>query len=194
MRAHLLPALTERIGDVDVVTDPDPDGIRSPLRTYLECLRLTPADATHRVVIQDDAWPCEGFHVKAVTALEERPDSLVCFFVPHSAGGGRNRMLRASAKGEQWTLIGGGGWIPTVATSWPTALIEPFIEFASHKRFARQRGDDPLVARFVRTRRLEVWATVPSLVDHPDVEPSLIGRPHGAGRIRWRTAAMFADT
>ncbi len=192
-RAHLLQSLLERLPGLEIVTDPDPDGKPNPLRTYLECLRQTPEFATHRLILQDDCWPCRDLRVKAEVALTERPDSIVLFFVPGSPGGGMNSVLRAAKDQERWALIGAGGWVPVVATAWPSTLIPDFLEFAKQRRFARLRSDDELVKRYVGTKRLPVWATVPSLVEHPDVVPSLIGRKHGAGSIKWRVAAMFDE-
>jgi hypothetical protein len=192
-RADLLPPLIDRLGDCEVATDPDPDGKPDPLRCYLHALRLERADETHRLVVQDDALPCRGFRSKAEAALAERPDGLVAFFVPGSAGGGMNRVRRAAARGERWARLGAGGWIPAVATCWPMHLIPDFLDFCAHPKFAKKRSDDDLMARFVRATKTEVWATVPSLVQHPDRIPSLIGRRHGAGAIRWRVAALFDE-
>lgn len=191
LRAHLIQPLLERVGGFDLVTDPDPDGIRNPMRTYRVCLRRTPEHATHRLVLQDDAWPCRDFHARAEAALAEHPDSLVCFFIPGAAGGGRNRVLRAALARERWAQIGAGGWVPVIAVGWPAALIEPFLEFSEFPRNVANRSDDELLTRFVKANRLEVWATVPSLVEHPDIEESLIGRQNGAGKIRSRVAEML---
>jgi hypothetical protein len=197
-RQHLLGPLLARLGECEIVSDPDPDGKPSPLRCYLEALRRTPSSASHRLVVQDDTWPVSDFRAKAESLLEERPDGLVCFFVPGSAGGGMNRVRRASIAGERWARLGAGGWIPAVATCWPCHLIDPFLEFAAHPKFVKERADDGMIARFVKHQRralkIEVWATVPSLVEHPDLVPSLIGKRHGAGTIRWRVAALFDDS
>ena len=189
----MLAPLFERLPGFELITDPDPNGKPNPLRTYLECLRRTPECATHRLILQDDCWPCRDFRAKAEAALDERPESIVLFFVPGSSGGGMNSVIRAAKAGERWALIGAGAWVPVVASCWPVSLIPDFLEFANQRRFARLRSDDELVKRFVGARRLSVWATVPSLVEHPDTVPSLIGRRHGAGSIKWRVAAMFDE-
>lgn len=192
-RADLLEALLERLGEAEVVEDPEPNGKPSPLRCYRECLLRTPEWATHRLVVQDDAWPCDDFRSLAETAIAERPDALVSFYVGGSPGGGGNRVLLAAKRREPWARISGATWTNTVALVWPVAQIEPFLKFAEHKRWERQTGDDPVVGRFAQRSRLEVWATVPSLVEHPDRVPSLIGRKHGAGRRRNRVAQLFID-
>lgn len=193
-RAHLLDGLLELVGDADVVTDPDPEHPSpSPLRTYRECLRSTPEGATHRVVIQDDALPCRSFRELAELAIAERPDKIIAFFVPGVPGGGSRRVFKAEMEGERWAQIAGIGFLPLVATSWPADLIAPFVKFTEGPRYINRRGDDAVANSFVKRNRLEVWATVPSLVEHPDIVASLIGKKASAGANRSRVAALFID-
>lgn len=192
-RAHLLGALVAEL-PCEVVTDPDPDGPRSPLRCYVECLRRTPPNATQRLILQDDVALCTNFAALAEAALDERPMSIVTFFVPNVGPAGAKRVRAASMAGERWAQIGGLAITPVVATAWPAHLIEDFIAFAESPRITkRYTHDDPVATLFVKSRKLEVWATVPSLVEHPDVEPSLIGKPHGGGKYTHRLAAIFAE-
>jgi hypothetical protein len=193
-RTYLLPRLLDRLEGAELVTDPDPDGPRSPLRCYVECLRRTPPDATQRLVIQDDAWPCENFRERVEVALAERPEQIVAFFVPNIGPAGAKRVREASGRGERWAQIGGKAITPVVATAWPEYLIDDFIAFAESPRITkRYTHDDPVATLFVKSRKLEVWATVPSLAQHLDDVPSLIGKPHGAGKYAHRLAALFAD-
>ena len=157
-------------------------------------MKRTPPGVTHRCVIQDDAWPCLDFVARAEAALAERPDKIVCFFVPGIAAAGGKRVREARFKGEPWVQIGGIAITPLVATAWPGHLIEPFVEFAESSRIqARYTHDDPVSTLFVKKHKLEVWATVPSLVQHLDVTPSLIGRSHQAGKNRKRVAEFFLE-
>lgn len=179
------------------MVDPDPDGVPSAIRTYVECIRRTPPDATHRLVVQDDALPCARFVERATAALSERPHDLVAFFVPGTGLHGR-WMREAAKRGQPWVqLPTSANWQPVVALSWPVELVEPFIDFAdAHiaKRLARRLrtiGDDPVVGAFCRAQRRAVWATVPSLVEHPDLEPSLVKQRSYGGRNPARRAAVF---
>ncbi len=193
-RSYLLKPLLERLPEFELVSDPDPDGKRSPLRTYLECLRRTPPDVTHRVVIQDDAWPCRDFRARADAALAERPESIVAFFVPGLRSAGAGRLRDAQMQRESWANIGGTSITPLVATAWPAHLIQRFIDFAESPRMqAKYSHDDPVATLFVKKNKLDVWATVPCLVEHPDVEPSLIGKPHKAGANAARVAACLTE-
>lgn len=195
-RASLLAVLSDRLGECTVISDPEPDGEPSPLRTYRSCLRsFTHAESewTHGVIVQDDALPCERFRDLSEEAIAERPNSIISFFVSGARGGGERRVFAAHAKKERWAYIGGMRVVPLVATCWPRSLAEKFLEF-SEQRYKNRRGDDAVAAYFVNANRLEVWATVPSLVEHPNVEVSLIGRSNKGSKDRSRVAALFVDT
>jgi hypothetical protein len=197
-RGHLLQLL-DQLGGFELVTDPEPDStVRSALRTYLEALRRTPAHATHRLVVQDDAIACPGFCDLAEKAITERPGDLIAFFVP-----GRTLlwklMLESHERGDRWLQFPNYNWVPTVALCWPVDLIADFLEYAEAvvaqraHRGLHTHGDDPYIGEWKKKRRLPVWATVPCLVQHPDREPSLI-RPDlkpKAGANRARAAALF---
>ena len=197
-RADLLGPLGELLGPDDLVTDPDPEGYPCPWRTYRLALDRTPSWASHRLIVQDDALPCDAFAAKAGAAIAEKPDAIICFFVPGATSGGANRIRRASLKGERWAAIGAGGFVPVVATSWPAARIADFLAFADKRRWRRPEcaeADDGMVAKWVKTRgtNIEVWATVPSIVEHPDVVASLIGRKAMAGKNKGRVAALVEE-
>lgn len=171
------------------MTDPEPDTVRSPVRCYLACLRAMPAWATHVLVIQDDAQPCSGFRPLAEQMIVERPDGLVAFFLAGAPPRSARLAQQAFRRGERWSLLHRSDWCPTVATCWPRDLVRAFLEFVV-ARPPTGTGDDSVVGEFVRANDVPVWVTVPSLVQHPDVEPSLIGWRAGAGRNRMRVAAV----
>lgn len=191
-REHLVGPLLDALGGAEVVTDPDPTGVRSPLRTYLEALRRTPPDATHRLVVQDDALPCRGFPVRMGLLVAERPDVLMPLFLPGAAPH-RRVVLLASKAGERWATLD-PTWIPTVALVWPVEMAVRFLAWADETLDPEKRhGDDGPVGRWAARSRVRAVGPVPSIVQHPDVEPSTIGRRAGAGRNRARVAARFID-
>lgn len=198
-RAHLLPVLQERLAGlrVEVVTDPEPDAeLPSPLRTYTLAAETTPAWATHRLILQDDTQPCRGFAGKLLAAIGEKPDAMVALFTPGIAPH-KSAIIKAQLAEETWARLH-CLWMPTVAMVWPAAVAREFAVFAREelgtaRRGEPFRGDDGPVGTFCQQYRYDVWATVPSLVEHPDVERSLIGRPNAAGANRGRVAAAFVD-
>jgi len=167
--AHLEP---------DVVCDPEPNGPRNPWRTYRQCLLLTPPEATHRLVLQDDAIVCDHFLETMQLVLEARPNSMLALFVPGSHRAAALDMYRACERDECFFPFPfhTGSWVPVVALVWPAHTIPPFLEWAALKYpVTKRRADDAIVGSYAREHRTEVLATVPSLVDHPDDVPSLIG-------------------
>jgi len=188
-RAHLLAALRARLGEAEVVRDPDPTGPRSALRTYRLALKRTPKDASHRIVIQDDAWPCPGFRERAERAIRERPEELIAFFVP-GVGTHRMAMQRAASLGEPWVQLPSASWAPTVALAWTVELARDFIAWSEEHFPGPVEGDDGPVGAWARGRKLPVWATVPSLVEHPNEEPSLFGKASKGAANRGRVAAV----
>lgn len=188
-RAHLLPTLLPLLGECEVVTDPEPDGKRAPIRTYLACLRSMPSWASHLLIVQDDARPCLGFSRKCYELLAERPDDLIALFLGGAPVRSARLAQQAHRRGERWSRLHRSDWCPTVATVWPRALVTAFLEFLA-ARPPTGTGDDSVVGEYVRANDVPVWVTVPSLVQHPDVEPSLIGRRAGHGRNRMRVAAV----
>ena len=183
----------------EVVDDPVPDGPPTPIRCYLECLRRTSAAASHRLILQDDVELCSQFEDKVWAALYERPDVLVAFFVPGLGLSGR-WTREAYADGKRWVeLPMSANWRPVVALCWPGALVPQFLDYANEhiaRRAERRKGtywDDPVVGSFCRLHKLPVWATVPCLVEHPDLVESLVKRRHYKGTNPARKAAVFVE-
>lgn len=189
-RAYLLPSLIERLDvEPEIVGDPNPeDRFPSPWRTYRECLYAPPSSATHLLVLQDDVIPCRN--LVAACALLARPDP-VCLFL----GGApvRTAVLakKALARGERFVPVHRAEWVPVVAVLWPVEAAQACLDWTSVNRLPgdpNPRSDDAVVGSWARREKVAIWATVPSLVQHADVEPSLIGRRARAGRSLWRVA------
>lgn len=194
-RADLLPSLVDRLAPLSaaIVTDPDPAGKPSPWRCYRECLRAERrSDATHLLIVQDDAEPCVGFGVAVTRAIESRPDKPIAFFVSGALLDSAGAILRAGKARKRWVdLSPYSAAFPCVATSWPVALIPELLRFAEDKGFdEKTRADDGVLARFLQAKRIWPLATVPPLVQHPDLVPSLNGARAHAGRNQHRRACL----
>jgi len=181
--------MNRRLPGAEVVPDPDPSGpIRSPWRTYRECLRLTPAAASHRVVVQDDSIPCRDFMLHAVRAITARPSDLICFYsggalVPHLIS-----ISTAAEQGESWARLSNDSWIPAVAISWPAWMIPHVLAETRDGLDSGSSADDQVIGDWCRGRGITPLATVPSLVDHRDGHRSLVGGPVG---MRFREAVRY---
>lgn len=198
-RAALLPPLLDAIGGhVEVVTDPDPDArlngkpFPSPWRTYAHALERTPIRATHRVILQDDAIVCRDFALTVENAIAARPDRLLALFVSGRLREHVTAVGRACAQDLPWCELPYMHWCPTVALVWPIRLVPACLEFVEAQRWPPEfRADDEIVGQFCRSLREHPLATVPSLVEHPDVEESLIGKQTSGGTSPGRMAACF---
>jgi hypothetical protein len=189
-RARLLDSLLPALGECDVISDPNPDGPPSAIRTYLACLRAMPPWATHLLVIQDDARPCADFRGRARRAVIWKPETLLALFLGGAPARSARLAQQASRRGEDFVLMHASDWTPTVATVWPRVLARRFLAWCDEHPKLIKMGDDSVTGAWTTAEKIPVWATVPSLVEHPDVEPSLIGRKTGAGRNRFRIAAV----
>jgi hypothetical protein len=159
-----------------VIADPEPHAkLKIPWRTYHACMTLSLPGATWRVVIQDDAELCPNFREACENALQHA-DRPVCLFVPKTLRHGSVRLLQACNRDLAWCDLDWSEWVPVVAIAWPESYVSQFLEWAEFRRFTpdKNRADDAIVGRFAREKRISFLATVPSLVNHPDVEPSII--------------------
>lgn len=186
----LLAALGKR---AELVTDPDPGAaIHSPWRTYRECLERTPLEVTHRLILQDDVEVCADFLIHAERAIKARPDRIICFHVSGAPASAARRIYQASDQGNSWAELDRNDWCPVVATCWPQFEIGPLLRFVDFKNYPDNfYGDDYRVGGFIRETKRSVLATVPSLVEHPDLVPSLIGTKNQAGLNPQRVACCY---
>jgi hypothetical protein len=192
--------LTGPLSHFEVIDDPEPDAFPSAIRTYIECLRSVPENITHRLVLQDDVTLAADFHSKVEMAIYERPSTLISYFVPRFGLHGR-WMREAAARGDRWVQLPTSvNWQPAVAVCWPRGLALDFVGFAEEHvagRLARRMtttGDDPVIGAFCRARKLPMWATVPSLVQHPDVGWSFVKGREYHGTNPARQAAVFDES
>lgn len=188
----MLPALLAAVGDAEVVIDPDPDATRSPWRCYREALERTPDDATHRVVVQDDATVSRNFRAALDAAVSARPDSVLALFHGGSPRENLSRLSLAKARGHVWARLNSRRWVPVVALVWPARLVCEVVCWVAEQNYPDAfRADDEIVGRALRALGEPVLACVPSLVQHDDVNPSLVSQRARAGRDPARVAAFW---
>lgn len=165
-----------------IVLDEDGLGAGANHRRALEVGIATRAE--HLLVLEDDALPVPGLlgHVEA--AIEHRPggDGLIGLYV------GRQRprakqvsaaVIEAEMTGASWLTFTGLLW--GVATVWPRALAEAWLAEPLASTWDQQ------ARRWCKTHGHDVAYTWPSLVDHRDEEPVVVGRrDRQAGRVAHR--------
>jgi hypothetical protein len=177
-RADLLPRLTDRLTNPVIVTDPGGE-LSSAWRTYRLCLGAA-AGADHVLIVQDDATVPDGFEEATRNAIAARPDAPIAFFVSPQARLTAHAMTHATAHRVPWARWETRDFWPTVCSSYPAKDAERIRDFVD-RNDPGARGDDAPVGDAMRALRIPGFVTVPSLVEHPDDVPSLIGRKHMAG-------------
>lgn len=194
-RAELLPALLDRLPGARPVADPKPDAaLKSPWRTYRACL-LAPGDASHRLIVQDDVEVCDHFLEAVERAVEARPDDAIVLYVSAAPLSILRSMKDACARDEPFAVVPDRSWIPAVAVVWPTGMLRRIVEFADAQPWPESFvADDEILGRCRDALFLPVVATVPSLVEHPDVVASVVSKRRNlAGIDRSRVAWCFVD-
>lgn len=193
-RVELLAPLLASVPRAQVVADPDPTGYPSPWRTYRECL-LQPIQTTHRVVLQDDVEVCRNFEAVIEKVIAARPLNPVALFVGGQPRTAIEAMGHACAHEETFAEYPSDTWLAAVAVLWPTDVIEKIVAWVDKQRWPVEfRADDEILGRAARAYQIPLLATVPSLVEHPDVVESVTGRNrHMRGVNTDRVAWCFAD-
>jgi hypothetical protein len=161
-------AALEGLDDVQVVADPGGHPPHSPWRTHRLCLASMPANATHLLVLQDDAIPQPDFLPRLEQALADHPEQIICLFVPGFPREKRLMGLAAEA-GARYMQFRPSGWLPLVAVVYPREVVAALLAWTANPRV--RGADDAIVARFCRVRRLSPMVLVPCAVDHDESVP-----------------------
>jgi hypothetical protein len=147
------------------------------------------------LIVQDDTVACRNLApaLEAIVAVE--PDVPICLYLgmlpPQKAEALRAAVLR---KNFVELLGNSAAFLPIVAVLWPIAKAREFHAWGSDPNRLRQRNgevfvdrsDDAMGARWWRTSRQRVIATIPSLIEHPDDAISTIGRTNcGRTALFW---------
>jgi hypothetical protein len=190
-RAYLAEPLAEQVGGT-VVYDPDPDGYPCPWRTYRAALEATDDGCTHRLILQDDVSVCHGFRQAAELALRARPDEPVSFFHGGQPREHVRRIQLAHAGGASWLTLTSYRWAPALALAWPARLIRPALDWVEAQRWPVEfSADDEIIGRAFAHLGLPIHVTIPSLVQHHDLVPSIVRRHHVAGADPGRRALLY---
>jgi len=166
----------------------------NPWEGYKECLTLSHASVSHLCVIQDDAIVCKDFAQALQRVVEMQGEKPVCLFIPGVRNGTYRDAIRALKRREPFVRVNPYDFVPVVGMVWPIDKIDHFLSWAETAELPGirkpWRSDDAVVGSWSRFTKQEVLACLPSIVDHPNDVPSLIGRPAG-NWIKERTALHF---
>ncbi len=189
-RAHLLSELLSALPDAVVV----PDEV-SPHSGYLKCLADLPPAVTHVCVLQDDVLLARNFAQTVERVVEARPENVVSLFVGGLPGPSRTDFYRAIQEGRRFSPVNSTRICHVVALVWPRALAENFLAWSDENKVpgpVPPKSDDAAVCWWSLRTGNQILATVPCLVEHPDLESVVNPRRAKAGRDKGRTAIHFA--
>jgi hypothetical protein len=181
-RAERIPALLAALDrEAEVVTDPSPGMDKTnSWTTYQLCLRRAPASG-HLLILQDDVEPCQNLLAACDVIAAQTKDALVCLWHGKQPVRGAVTYQVAKQHRVRYAQIRPQPWPPLVAALWPADLARRFLAWHQLHQTRLPRGlraDDGVAARFLSVNRVRMWATVPSLVEHPDID-SIRKKPRG---------------
>ena len=179
-REAWVPDLVDRIdADVQVVWDQKNDRWDTGRRSLL----AYDPDATHHLVVQDDALVCRDLVAgleRAVVHSQFHPVGLYVGMVRPSAAQVGMAVRNAMFARSPWVKMEGPWW--GVGILLPTEHIPDIVKFGDQK--ASVANYDMKISRWYKTQNIDCWYTFPSLVEHRhgDGNPSLIPGRTGKGR------------
>jgi hypothetical protein len=177
-RAAFVPELQAKLDrESTVVWD---DGSNSRWGTGRRALLAYDPDATHHLVIQDDAVIPRDLAAGVEAALTHAPDNVpLCLYV------GKVRPYRELVAEYVGRAAGGASWLVMDRLNWgvavvvPVALIEAMVAACDAQTIPNY---DSRMSAYFEANDIPVWYPWPSLVDHRE-SPSLVpGRGH-SGRV-----------
>jgi hypothetical protein len=192
-RANLLPALLESLAPLPTEVVEHSSDPPSPWAGYRKCLE-DPPKCSHLLIVQDDAVLAENFAPAVKQIAKAQPDTPVCLFLGALPRDVMKRAQQAQRANVRYVPLPQRSFLPIVAVLWPRAKAVEFLEWATeHPVLPGQReprSDDAMGGMWKMRTRQHIVVAVPSIVEHPDVEESTIGK-----RTQWggkpRTAALF---
>lgn len=140
---------------------------------------------------------CRGFREAARSALAAHPDELVAFFAPAMLQNVVHQQAVALQAGHPWAVVPVEGFVPMQALAMPAGMVRAMLAWTDQHPYRRtgmvswtssgnvqqaRPNDDEIVARWARHAGIELWVTVPSLVDHDVGVPSTLGNDDLQGR------------
>jgi hypothetical protein len=180
-RASQAQALAASVNG-QVVMDEHHDGA---FANHLRALASV-ADATHVVVLEDDAIPCADFLDHVAEIIAERPDDLLGLYVGRTAPKQPQPLL------EELTSSG-MSWLDhpelTDRLRWAVGYVMPAVDVPAVLEHAPKLSTHPWLHTDVRIGSLHASQgrlsyPFPSLVEHNDELPSMTST-HRRGRVAW---------
>lgn len=143
-------------------------------------LQNTKKDATHHLVLQDDAVVSDNFKLNILNLIQNHPNNLITLYA--------NRREIKDAYDKGLSIINLKNSLSGLANIWPVSIIEDFIIYTENKTWTEKqigknfwKHDDCRIQEYVKEKNLIMLATVPCLVEHADGN-SIVGNCKGLKR------------
>lgn len=157
-------------GALAVVTDPDPAGPPTVVRTALAAWESIPASATHHLIVQDDMALSATLFDRARRAIEATPEAALALFTLWDSRNGAAVRLGALS-GARW--VGAvNEYTPCAALILPRAVAAGYVDYV--RRHPPAWPEDILMQRYLRSADVACLLSVPNLAEHEDI-PSIVG-------------------
>ncbi|MGW6527997.1 hypothetical protein [Streptomyces venezuelae] len=157
--------------DARLITDPDPEGPPSALRTARLAWQSVAPGATHHLVLQDDAILAPDFAARLRDLIAARPDASLSLFTEWGSRTA-NAVRVAALRGHDLAPVV-DDYLPSVALVLPAPVALGFEEFAAAKT-AQGDTDDVALLNHLAATGTETVVPVANLVDHAN-PASLVG-------------------
>lgn len=191
------PALVESLAPLEVEVSLHSSVPPNPWLGYRQALDFQPAGFSHVVVIQDDATVCQNFAAAVTQVAEANPDTPVCLFLAYLPRPSATEATKAMKFGKRYCDIHFRDFVPAIAILWPVHKAQEMLAWTNGNPKLpgnpNPRSDDAIIGVWMRRTKQRIRASVPSLVEHPDLVPSLIGRRAAWGQDRGRVSLFFCD-
>lgn len=149
------------------------------------------------MIVQDDTLVASNFSTGLDRIVSLFPDHVVCLYYPGYAMKSDRNLRNALQRKQSFFLLNRMDFLPVVGVLWPREKAEHFFTWAPGRTFSGlkkpYRSDDAIAGLWMRFTKQDVYATFPSLVQHPDDVAPVKDGPHEAkhGRDKGRVARSF---
>lgn len=168
--------MQQNVASFDVVSTPTPLGPWATAKKAWQLMAMVQG-STHAVLLQDDLIICKDFVLGLKAALAAVPDQIVSLYCP------RKGALLAKEQGHSWVRITDGAYGPAIVI--PTTKLRHFLQWNEQNIKPEVTHDDTRVCLYALAHDLDVWLTVPSLVDHAGASFSSIGHSNSQRVAKW---------
>jgi hypothetical protein len=165
----------------DIVSDDNRDGVWPTARRAW--LNSRKSNATHHIVIQDDAMPCRSFIKAVLETTDLLPNKPISYFDMS------NVTQKALDDGKHWAVR--RSLSTALAVVMPVDIALQGLSWIADNVRPDAKHDDDRWSLYFLTAGIEVWYTAPSLVEHEDRGRSLLGNPRLLPKGKRRVAGAL---